>query len=495
MDKYVQKVLEFQDIIIYGEGIVGKRTFEILCSLEIGSRIRCFAKSQKEFNPYRISNIEVKSIYGLQKYYKKALFLLAVGDKYISEVTKVVKKLKIRNYLDARKLYDDDLKKTELEIEWRKLKNKIYERKEKTNFRINCNRVYATHITYCLSGNAGDTMLSWCVRRFLNFSKWEIRNVQQKMDESSLNEINKTDALIIGGGGLFLPDTNLNSISGWQWAVSNEQIEKINVPIIIYSVGYNYFRGQALTDCFISSINYIVKKAAFVGLRNRGSVEAIRNLVDNELRDKIEYQPCITTLIRKIYNVSPQKGSKSVAINIAFDREELRYGDSKERILREIAKAVAEIEQMGRSIVYVAHCKNDTKFLPYLDEIGVLYKIKKLNQCLPYEVIHFYRKMEAVIGMRGHAQMIPFGIGVKIISLGTHDKMRWFLSDVNLEDCYIDLNADIDTICNRIIDIFQNIAIKNPVEMDKRMKREQDKLWELSGKNKKKIIQIVSESR
>ena len=34
------------------------------------------------------------------------------------------------------------------------------------------------------------------------------------------------------------------------------------------------------------------------------------------------------------------------------------------------------------------------------------------------------------IGMRGHAGMIPFGVGTPIISLVSHPKLRYFLEDI-----------------------------------------------------------------
>ena len=97
--------------------------------------------------------------------------------------------------------------------------------------------------------------------------------------------------------------------------------------------------------------------------------------------------------------------------------------------------------------------------------------------------------------MRGHAQMIPFGVGVKIISLGTHDKMRWFLQDINLEECYINLNEECSKIGNRIVDIFTDIVIMYAKEMDTKLKREQERLWEISCKNKKEILHLVEEHK
>ena len=97
MNKYVSQVEGFRDIIIYGEGKIGKQTFQILKELGLEHKVRYFAKSEKIFESYLIQGIQVKSIYDLKEYYTSAIFLLAVGDKYISELKKIAKDLKINS--------------------------------------------------------------------------------------------------------------------------------------------------------------------------------------------------------------------------------------------------------------------------------------------------------------------------------------------------------------------------------------------------------------
>lgn len=87
--------------------------------------------------------------------------------------------------------------------------------------------------------------------------------------------------------------------------------------------------------------------------------------------------------------------------------------------------------------------------------------------------------------------MIPFGLGIKIISLGTHDKMRWFLQDVNMEECYVDLNVECSMISNKIVTTFTDIVIKHPEEINSRLQEEQEKLWKISCENREQIMKII----
>ncbi len=376
----------------------------------------------------------------------------------------------------------------------KELNNEKY-RKSEENF---CKSNYLTHITYYKIGNAGDTCLSQCVRKTFEKnnvnSSWKIINVSDEVNDKTINYINNSNGLILGGGGLFLPDTNKNNISGWQWAISKDDVNKINKPIIIFSVGYNYFRGQEPSPLFTDSLINICEKASFIGLRNNGSVNEVKKLLPDSLKEKVIYQPCTTTLIRKIYSDLPAKkhGTKNICLNMAFDRSEMRFGKNKEAILNKVAKGIKEIENMGYKIHFAAHVRSDFEFTPYLDKFGIEYTKNDVSAFLPNELFEFYNNMDLVLGMRGHAQMIPFGLNCQIISLGTHEKMKWFLEDIGAPEWHIELTKDTDSLDRRIADTFKAVHIDNNKETDKKLLQAQDRLWSITQKNLKIIKELTA---
>lgn len=349
-----------------------------------------------------------------------------------------------------------------------------------------------SHVTCYAVGNAGDTALSECVRRTFNQEmdeqiSWRLESVYQPVDARLLKRINASQMLIIGGGGLFLPDTNANSISGWQWACSREALGEIQVPIVLYSIGYNYFRGQEPNRLFVDNLNAIVDKSAFVGLRNHGSVEAVKGLLQDSLRDKVCYQPCTTTLIRRIMpELLPKKESGKIAFNFAFDREDRRYGGRKEEILREIVKSMYLLRNRGYDIYIIAHCLNDLSILSMIPERKKIHTVNATAWDLD-KLVRFYNDMDVVLGMRGHAQMIPFGVNCHIISLGSHEKMRWFLEDIGAEDWYVELTHDIPTLADRIIDKFEKIHERKGEETTLHIRKAQDELLQITNENMHKI--------
>lgn len=315
-----------------------------------------------------------------------------------------------------------------------------------------------THLTYYRGWeNSGDTILSKCVRDVYNTDigniSWNLQRLTDPVGDELISQINNSKAVVLGGGGVLIPDTNKNSTSGWQWAVSKEQLKQIESPLFLYAIGYNYFPNQVPSDFFIDNLKHVVDKASFIGLRNNGSIKKVSELVGDRLAKKLTFQPCPTTIIRHLYpELKPKVKSKNVAINIAYDRYERRFGEDIYEIHDQLALTCKELERQGYTIYNACHLNADGKFELALDKHNVAYKTVYLNFQLPLEVYDFYNNMELVMGMRGHAQMIPFGINCKIISLGTHDKMRWFLEDIDAIDWYVNLREDVNSLKERVVE-------------------------------------------
>ena len=370
------------------------------------------------------------------------------------------------------------------------IKNKFYTLVEKSS-----GKKSAVHFSY-YSGweNAGDTVLSKTVRdnfRNINTTSWDLKKVTDPVTQNTIQQINSKDYIVIGGGGLLLPDSNPNSISGWQWAVSEELLDKIEVPIIVYAIGYNFFHGQQPVDLFIKNLKKIIDRASFFSLRNTGSINAVKKIVGSELSSKIIYQPCPTTVIRKVDKSIPEKKkTKNIGVNIAYDRYHLRYGSDIYEILNQVASALKELESRGYAIYNICHLENDKKFELTLDANSVHYKSINLQYSLPRQTYETYCNMELVMGTRGHAQMIPFGVNTKIISLGSHNKLKWFLEDINSLDWFIDLKQDVSTIGERIINQFNEVI--DSEEVESRLEHQQDKLFEITKTNYERIKEIIN---
>ena len=88
-------------------------------------------------------------------------------------------------------------------------------------------------------------------------------------------------------------------------------------------------------------------------------------------------------------------------------------------------------ERQGWTIKLVAHCPLDATALPWLLRQRVAFEEVDLSGAPTDKILRFYQNTDLTLGMRGHAQMIPFGLGRPIISLISHDKLAWFLEDIH----------------------------------------------------------------
>lgn len=358
-----------------------------------------------------------------------------------------------------------------------------------------------------LNLNAGDTALNPLVRKIIdskagNF-KWILRQVWEPIDSTIMKKLqDKIDGIVIGGGGLFLkeqPGTDLSK-SGWTWNCSIDALDKIIKPTIIFAVGYNRFRGHDdFSDTFYQHISKLIHKCKFVGMRNRGSINALKKYIENSYdKSKIKLQVCPTTLIwqlipeyQKITKLHDNKKKKVLILNAAFDRDNLRYGGKTDKILYSISRSVLKAQNENWEVKLVAHKTEDRNIEKYLDEVGVNYETYDLSGGSLDDVINFYANCDLVIGMRGHAQMIPFGLRRPIISIISHNKMRFFLEDINCLEWGIDVKSN--NFENKLKMLISNLDKNKKIYVTK-ISNAQEKFWEISQTNLKSVKSIFFNS-
>ncbi len=323
------------------------------------------------------------------------------------------------------------------------------------------------------TGNAGDTVLFRSVRWAIDkgrSQRWHRIEVRQMVTDVTVEQINRSaKAVIVGGGGLLLADTNANKESGWQWPCSIRHLKQLEVPLAFFAIGYNRFRCQDdFSDVFKENIVEMVKRSSFFALRNRGSIAALKQYLPKELHDRLEYQPCPTTVLSHLRPDAPPRSHRLpkrplVCVNLAFDRHQLRFSGREAQACEAIARVLKTLGQQGWQIQLVAHCESDDTVLPWLSREQVDFEFVDLTYASAQKVISTYQAASLVIGMRGHSQMIPFGIGCPILSLVSHDKMAWFLEDIEHQEWGVEVSAEdfaeqLDTAVSRLVENYPDIC-------------------------------------
>ena len=218
----------------------------------------------------------------------------------------------------------------------------------------------------------------------------------------------------------------------------------------LMAVGYNRFRNQEdFKPIFRENIRVLAEKSLFLGLRNHGSIEAVRKYLPDELHSKLRFQPCLTTVISKLYPqfFTRRLDGRFLSLNCTFDRSELRYGDRKQKILQSITKSVSTLaSQFDLRVKYYSHFKADEEMISVLRSDDLEFYVVDLSILDSRGIIDAYSKPTLALGMRGHAQMIPFGCRTPILSLISHNKLQWFLDDIEQPGWGIDVHqSDLES--------------------------------------------------
>lgn len=361
------------------------------------------------------------------------------------------------------------------------------------------------------NANAGDTILPQAIRKIFDDVQgqfgWQYYHLWDKFSSGKVKRINQqTHGLVVGGGGFIIKDqwgANIRR-SGWSWNISPQELEAIQVPFCLFAVGYNRFRNQEdFEQNFYDHINLTVEKAAFVGLRNTGSIERVSSyLYRQDLKDKLKLQYCPTT---SCFQLWPEYGQKSVdfessfaardrpilAFNFAGDRLEMRFGDRLESAMTQMAQVFKQAEDAGWEIVVVSHKQIDRQIEPFLDKAQVSYISHDLTFANHFEIMDFYAQVDLVVGMRGHSQMIPFGLRKPILSIVSHNKMAYFLDDLKHPEWGIDVNtANWD---EELLAKIEQYGLKERPSVLQHLEQAQTICWTSSQENVRQIVRAFRE--
>ena len=461
MKKLLKRALKIE----YGEthyifSIFGKR-FRKYSSKVANRYLRKNGKSQKE----RIQFLE-KEVESLKAQVERSA--TAIGESFLEHSE------------EARKQQDKGIRLLEqklITVE-KHLQNSFVD--TKAHIESLSKNSYAHFSAYSIA-NAGDNILVKSIRDSIQevteiSISWAQRSIRKELNDEAVALVNKTNGLFVGGGGLFLRDTNPNEISGWQWPASRNQLRKIKVPIYYLALGYNRFRGQEdFEDIFTENINHVVAQSSFFGMRNHGSVDAIRKYLRDDLKEKVSFHPCATTVLSKLYDLPFKRKEKPfIAVNCAFDREDMRFGDKKAEVFSALSRLLKKLST-DYTIKCYSHMAMDEKAFEYFDDFGLEFERVPLYKNLSTDTfLNVYSSPKLVLAMRGHAQLIPFGCGTPTLSIITHDKLAWFLEDVGHPEWGVDVQDD-----NFELNLIERTGyiLKNHKKVVSEIEAAKDRLW------------------
>jgi len=300
--------------------------------------------------------------------------------------------------------------------------------------------------TYCLNYNIGDYYLGIGVknllRQYLDVDLIAESNLQGTVfNEYFINEVvnKKYDLLVIGGGGII---HGAHWPNGWFWLIDEKLIEQINIPFIVYGVGYNYFKDEmGIPDVGRSHLRRTIDCASYFSIRSDGSVERFEEQMGISVPEIPD--PGFHINLNKTYKCAEKE--PYVLIQLANDKPEYRFGDdeSQQTFIDEMRIVVKNMAQKYK-IIFAPHVFDDISICEKI-AIGIrntkVWDFSKFafDNCV--ESVGYYQNAEFVLAMRGHGQIIPIAFNTPVISLENHPKHAGLMDKLGLSEYNIPING------------------------------------------------------
>lgn len=341
------------------------------------------------------------------------------------------------------------------------------------------------------NANAGDTLLFKAVRDLIEHAaghvEWSLQQLWEPFDLDKVRTVNASlDGVVVGGGGLLLRDQEGSdtSRSGWQWNATIDAVRALKVPLVVFAIGYNRFRGQDdFEPPFAEHLAAVVKMSTFFGLRSSGSLRAVAGYLPPPLRERLRLLHCPTTALTQLYGHQAVSKERQLGVNFAFDRQDYRFEHDLGRIMEGVSDAIMQAHRDGWRVRVLRHKTMDAQGEEFLDRTGIDYETHDLSAAAPGDIVNSYRGLAVVLGMRGHGQLIPFGLQIPIVSLVTHDKLAWFLEDLGRPSWGVD--AASGHLAERISEAIDEAST------ERRLKDVADRQNEIWGRTRQTVAGIV----
>ena len=153
--------------------------------------------------------------------------------------------------------------------------------------------------------------------------------------------------MLLGPGGMIFNRPSDQSISGWAFSISEENILKIKVPIVVFGIGYNkfYYDQSNWPEYMGSHIRVLASKAKIFSTRDQGSKNLISDVFKvPEKNIKVVPDTGLYAFDEKITIPGIDHEKKKIGINWAGDRPEERFPTphqvTQKHFIKEVSSAL-----------------------------------------------------------------------------------------------------------------------------------------------------------
>ena len=301
--------------------------------------------------------------------------------------------------------------------------------------------------------NSGDFFLGpstkWQFQNIIgNVVTWQNFNARSKITKKDLHYFNTFDYIVIGGGGLFLPDSNPNSISCWQFAFPTNFYSMLIPDVHVVSIGWNHFYNQDITmptrgknrnnripqrlKIFKDNVEKLIEKSVSFTMRHSGDCKQLKKVVDSSLHSKIKFAFCpVIGYVKNKYLPNFENRGAYHTFEIKDDRPHRRYyGTSRQSFYNDLLRYIQFLLERDEKIAVMRHDNSQT-FAIFLQKNQIPFVLLDNTVANEEKIIKNYSQVKKLYCTAGHSQMTAYALGLNFYSLISHDKLEYFLKDTH----------------------------------------------------------------
>ncbi|EKD55793.1 MAG: hypothetical protein ACD_59C00033G0001 [uncultured bacterium] len=283
---------------------------------------------------------------------------------------------------------------------------------------------------------------------------------KKKCDEAFAEYINTFDMFVIGGGN-YLELWPANSETGTSLNFSKKFLDKIKVPISLYSLGCDDGQGADKNNIekFKAFIDYLLdEKKVYISMRNDGSSAAFLKYTGSQYSKHIDVIPDGGFFLGKAEKLNIPFGfdikPTTVAINLAGDMLETRFSDGPNvnynKFLSYFADVLMDMINREINVIFIPHIYKDLRIInDLLCKIEDQY-IRTHIKVAPYIqgiagmrcLFSIYEAVDMVLAMRFHANVCPIGMNIPTIGLACYPQIEKLYKEIGLIENMVRVNCD-----------------------------------------------------
>ena len=291
--------------------------------------------------------------------------------------------------------------------------------------------------------NTGDSAALYNIRKFFpKDTEWtSIHMESQGSARQPIYEIVnffldanvKYDMILVGGAGLVEGGKWNTATTGWKLPFNKQILDIISIPIVVFGVGFNFFRGmEKLNSEGKKNLSLLIDKAKLFSVRNDGSYEELMKAVKPS---------------KYIYEIMDAGGMQDIELP---QKSEMKIGcfnptmnggqcwDSRNVPLQELVEVIQSHKMKAHTHSPKAYCSAYRELDYIIPKDIFMNNLKEDFQ----RNIEIYNDVDFIVPMHQHGQLFSFGKNIPYISIASMEKMVNQDKKFGLEDYTVDTSLD-----------------------------------------------------